>query len=134
MKVENLMVGDWYISTDDDRETLKQVTISDFIRGNIPNFKGIPLSIEILLKNEFGKYDFSESESGYTVFEYGAALLPVTLKEINNEWDGNIYKSGHYFEYGPVVNGKFYMLGEIHYVHELQHLLKGLQFGIDFKL
>ena len=126
------MIDDWCYLEDGDNKEIHQVTVNDFIKKDFDNLTPITLTIDILTKNEFHEYHYSENESAYTIFEYGDMLLPIAVREVNNEWRDNVYLGDHYFEYGPIINGEFCELGTIRYVHELQHLLKSLNFGINF--
>ena len=109
MEVNELMVGDWVICNHyQDKPFTKQFGVADFAKGEHEFCKPIPLTEDILVKNGFEK--FAESQ---TLFDY-------TDNDIHLEyWIGD---------------GCFrYYTAEIHYVHQLQHLLRlaGVQKEIE---
>lgn len=111
MKVENLMVGDWYYWEAEGKKYPYQVKPEDFVKGEISNFQPILLTREILLKNNF-KFNEIYYEGVFDIIE---------------EYNGNSWRVGRTIFEGH-SNPNTVKFCSIMYVHELQHLLK--QFGV----
>ena len=101
MKASDLMVGDWVICNHyQDKSFTKQFGIADFAKGEYEFCEPIPLSEEILVKNEFR----------IQVTHDNGRWLWVT----DNSW----------LAYSECHNYWYYEDMKITYVHQLQHLLR----------
>ena len=124
MKVEDLMIGDWYYWEADGKKYPLQVTKDTFKLSDedIANFQPIPLTQEILEKN-FTMYDLE-----YFIHEY-----PNHNPEENdyfsiyyNNWNGlsTIWKLEYVYGFYSDIETKSVSIVSIKYVHDLQHFLK----------
>lgn len=106
MKVEDLMIGDWYWWEAEGKKYPMQVTKDTFRLSDedISNFQPIPLTPEILEKN------------GLTNDPYGCHFKEdeYMALEISVEEEG-VYWTISYNEYSIL---------KLKYVHQLQHALK----------
>ena len=135
MKVEDLMIGDWYYWEADGKKYPMQVTKDTFKLSDedISNFEPIPLTKEILEKN-FTMYDLE-----YFIPEY-----PNHNPEENdyfsiyyNKWNGlsTIWKVEYIDGFYSDIETKSVSIVSIKYVHDLQQFLRLLKItDIDLKL
>ncbi len=135
MKVEDLMIGDWYYWEAEGKKYPMQVTKDTFKLSDedISNFQPIPLTQEILEKN-FTMYDLE-----YFIPEY-----PNHNPEANdyfsiyyNKWNGisTIWKLEYVDGFYSDVETKSVSIVTIKYVHDLQQFLRLLRItDIDLKL
>lgn len=105
MKVEELMVGDWYEWSADGKDYFYQVKPEDFAKDYVTNFNPIPLTPEILGKN------------GFILINEGYELPSKYLA--TSRFFVFINKSSN--SYYILVGGDWVTLM---YVHQLQHALK----------
>lgn len=117
MKAEELMIGDWVRVTNRIAKVhdMDRIVGVEFIDGGYDVFKieelePIPLTPEILEKNEFKKYH----DAAEDVDTYMSNYFPFLLIEDNGRWSLSTYDSA------PML---FFLL-YIDYVHQLQHLLR----------
>ena len=121
MKIEDLMIGDWYYWEAEGKKYPMQVTKDTFRLSDedISNFQPIPLTQEILEKN-FIMYDLE-----YFIPEY-----PNHNPEANDHFSIYHYKGLSYIwktEYIEDFYGdesKSVCVTSMKYVHDLQHFLK----------
>lgn len=109
MKIDELMVGDWYYWEAEGKLYPYQVKPEDFVKGEIPNFQPVPLTKEILEKNNF-KFNGLYYEG------------VVDISKVYNKDIWNIGKTrfdGH-------GDPDLISFCTISYVHELQNLLRPL--------
>ena len=135
MKVEDLMIGDWYYWEAEGKKYPMQVTKDTFKLSDedISNFQPIPLTQEILEKN-FTMYDLE-----YFIPEY-----PNHNPEENdyfsiyyNKWNGlsTIWKLEYVDGFYSDIETKSVSIVSIKYVHDLQQFLRLLKItDIDLKL
>lgn len=134
MKVEDLMIGDWYYWEAEGKKYPMQVTKDTFKLSDedISNFQPIPLTQEILEKN-FTIYDLE-----YFIPEY-----PNHNPEANdyfsiyyNKHSGisTIWKTEYIEEFYSDVETKSVCIVSIHDVHDLQHFLKSCVIDKEIKL
>lgn len=118
MKIDELMVGDWYYWEAEGKLYPYQVKPEDFVKEEIPNFQPIPLTSEILKKN------------GWVLKEWGShKQFQYTTKECGDEFTYKI----DYIEPHFIVSCFRHDL-EIMYVHQLQHILKTFEIKKDIIL
>lgn len=121
MKVEELMIGDWYYWEDEGKKYPLQVTKDTFKLSDkdISNFQPIPLTPEILDKNGI----LYEKLSFYYVIKDNKDLecTHYIYQTIQEDWAIGV-DTGAY---------DCSVFARIKYVHELQHALKLC--GIDKK-
>lgn len=122
MKVEDLMIGDWYYWEADGKKYPMQVTKDTFKLSDedISNFQPIPLTQEILEKN------FIMHDLEYFIPEY-----PNHNPEANDYFSIFYYKGlsciwkTEYIEgFFNEEDSKSVCITSIKYVHDLQHFLK----------
>lgn len=136
MVAENLMLDDWVIRKGIPIEPMqiagfdkfRNLVYMDFqgrgITENLDGIEPIPLTPEILEKNGFTYYDVGHKTMGWSIMdkEYFSSLIPFTLTD--NDFDT---ETGEY-KWGPVEDDReesfVREMGRIHYVHELQHVIK----------
>jgi hypothetical protein len=135
MKVEDLMIGDWYYWEAEGKKYPMQVTKDTFKLSDedIANFQPIPLTQEILEKN-FTIYDLE-----YFIPEY-----PNHNPEENdyfsiyyNKWNGlsTIWKVEYIDGFYSDIETRCASIVSIKYVHDLQQFLRLLKITyIDLKL
>lgn len=132
MKVEDLMIGDWYYWEADGKKYPMQVTKDTFKLSDedISNFQPIPLTQEILEKN-FTMYDLEyfipeypnhnpEANDYFSIYHH---------KGISSIWKTE-YVEGFYVE----EELRTVSIVSIKYVHDLQHFLKSCVINKEIKL
>lgn len=111
MKVTDLMIGDWVITSDG---IVKTVTRRDFEDNDFERYSSIPLTPEILEMNGFIRDGYLRLNLGDNLYlEY--YVYQNRLRKIFHgidEWDNHAEVKDITFEC------------QCHYVHELQHALK----------
>ncbi len=114
MKVTNLMVGDWVICNHyQDKPFTKQFGVGDFAKGEYEFCEPIPLTEEILVKNGFEKLnDETFLLKNQIEIEVGPKFSEVSARYEDYDRDYNSY------------NNNYIEIAIIHYVHQLQHLLR----------
>ena len=118
MKVEDLMIGDWYYWEADGKKYPLQVTKDTFklSDADISNFQSVLLTTETLEKNGFKKH-ISNTRMFYHHDEYRLSYYLVNK---------------HFTIYNQ-INGSL-VQRVITYVHELQHVLKLCGINKEIKL
>lgn len=113
MKVEDLMTGDWYWWEAEGKKYPLQVTKDTFklLDEDISNFQPIPLTSEILEKNDI----LYEKQSFYYVIKDDKNLeCTYYMQRVQGDWVVGV-------DIGAYDCSVF---ARIKYVHELQHALK----------
>ena len=113
MKVEDLMTGDWYWWEAEGKKYPLQVTKDTFklLDEDISNFQPIPLTPEILEKNDI----LYEKQSFYYVIKDDKNLeCTYYMQRVQGDWVVGV-------DIGAYDCSVF---ARIKYVHELQHALK----------
>ena len=113
MKVEGLMTGDWYWWEAEGKKYPLQVTKDTFklLDEDISNFQPIPLTPEILEKNDI----LYEKQSFYYVIKDDKNLeCTYYMQRVQGDWVVGV-------DIGAYDCSVF---ARIKYVHELQHALK----------
>ena len=113
MKVEDLMTGDWYWWEAEGKKYPLQVTKDTFklLDEDISNFQPIPLTPEILEKNDI----LYEKQSFYYVIKDDKNLeCTYYMQRVHGDWVVGV-------DIGAYDCSVF---ARIKYVHELQHALK----------
>ena len=117
MKLNELMIGDWVRFNDPDtKETeLHRISQEDF-SGNDKFwncFSGIEITAEILEANGFEKYG-------------NRCNIWLNGEDFDNHTEINYRIDQNWFDLKRMANRLyiFQLKGEVHYVHELQHLLR----------
>ena len=113
MKVEDLMTGDWYWWEAEGKKYPLQVTKDTFklLDEDISNFQPIPLTSEILEKNDI----LYEKQSFYYVIKDDKNLeCTYYMQRVQGDWVVGV-------DIGAYDCSVF---ARIQYVHELQHALK----------
>lgn len=132
MKVEDLMIGDWYYWEADGKKYPMQVTKNTFKLSDedISNFQPIPLTKEILEKN-FTTYDLE-----YFIPEY-----PNHNPKENDYFSiyhhkglSSIWKTEYIADFFIEEETKSVCIASIKYVHDLQHFLKSCVINKEIKL
>lgn len=134
MKVEDLMIGDWYYWEADGKKYPLQVTKDTFKLSDedISNFQPIPLTQEILEKN-FTMYDLEyfipeypnhnpEANDYFSIYYNRHSGLSTIWK-----WE---YVDGFYSD----LETRCASIVSIKYVHDLQHFLKSCVINKEIKL
>ena len=135
MKATDLMIGDWVIRKGVPEEPMRVYDIKTSVgtvyldqdgRGIIEKFENIepiPLTSEILKKNEFKKNIYYYSSHSYETYLLPKQEIFIGYHIIKwfkeDDWTiiHNIHDDDDYgFDYDEVIT--------IQYVHELQHILK----------
>ena len=136
MKADELMIGDWVIRRGVPEEPMRIYGMNVSVgiayldqdgRGvseKFENIEPIPLTLGILEKNGFTKYDVGHNVIGWSIMDddnlYSA--IPFTLTDNDFDTEPGEYK------WRPVEDDReesfVREMGRINYVHELQHLLK----------
>ena len=132
MKVEDLMIGDWYYWEAEGKKYPMQVTKDTFKLSDedISNFQPIPLTREILEKN-FIMYDLE-----YFISEY-----PNHNPEANDYFSifyykglSCIWKTEYIEDFFNEKDSKSVYITSMKCVHELQHFLKSCKINKEIKL
>lgn len=132
MKIEDLMIGDWYYWESEGKKYPMQVTKDTFKLSDedISNFQPIPLTKEILEKN-FTMYDFE-----YFISEY-----PNHNPKANDHFSiyhhkgvSSIWKTEYIEDFYVEEETKSVCIVAIKYVHDLQHFLKSCVINKEIKL
>lgn len=132
MKVEDLMIGDWYYWEADGKKYPMQVTKDTFKLSDedISNFQPIPLTKEILEKN-FTTYDLE-----YFIPEY-----PNHNPKENDYFSiyhhkgfSSIWKTEYIADFFTEEETQSVCIASIKYVHDLQHFLKSCAINKEIKL
>lgn len=113
MKAEDLMIKDWYYWEADGKKYPLRVTKDTFKLSNedISNFEPIPLTPEILEKNDI----LYEKQSYYYVIEDNKDLeCTYYIQQVQEDWAIGVDTGVYYCS----------VFAKIKYVHELQHALK----------
>lgn len=152
MRAEELMIGDWVKVNDVEHTHPLQVTeifkksgtlyatlywdgmpgnkIPDVLSADIDKILPIPLTVEILEKNDFS---YCESDGGcYGYFEesYSNQTMEIILFNVNSE-----YRNVQIHIDDPnEPNDVMLHLMECNYVHKLQHILKDCGIKKEIKL
>ncbi len=121
MKVEELMIGDWYWWEAEGKKYPLQVTKDTFKLSDedISNFQPIPLTPEILEKNGFNDTSFEANLK----YKYVIHTVEYQLGYYTKTNSFNVYKRG----IDPFYTKDVFCCGFqniVKYVHELQHALK----------
>lgn len=136
MEKEDLIIGDWVTRRGVPEEHMRicgmnvlagVVYLDQDGRGvteKFENIEPIPLTLKILEKNCFTKYDVGHNVSGWSIMDddnlYSA--IPFTLTDNDFDTEPGEYK------WGPIEDDReesfVREMGRINYVHELQHVLK----------
>lgn len=107
MKITELMVGDLVICNHyQDKPFTKQFGVADFAKGEYEFCEPIPLTEEILTKNG---WDFRDRQYAIECKEDERGIVELSRD-----------KDGYYWS----INWDEYQIIRIHYVHELQHILR----------
>lgn len=123
MEAKDLMIGDWVYNTHNRQNEqvaeigsgLVMLEYNDLYEYD--EIEPIPLTPEILEKNEFKKFDFLHIEGQYQWTWWENTLISATLwcRELNNDTkDGMVLK---------IEAPNFSLCLKVNYVHELQHAL-----------
>jgi len=132
MKVEELMIGDWYYWEAEGKKYPMQVTKDTFKLSDedISNFQPIPLTQEILEKN-FTMYDLE-----YFIPEY-----PNHDPKSNDYFSiyhhkgvSSIWKTEYIEDFYAEEETKSVCVTSIKYVHDLQHFLKSCVTDNEIKI
>ena len=132
MKVEDLMIGDWYYWEADGKKYPMQVTKDTFKLSDedISNFQPIPLTKEILEKN------FTTHDLEYFIPEYpnhnpkeNDYFSICHHKELSSIW-----KTEYIADFFTEEETKSVCITSIKYVHDLQHFLKSCVINKEIKL
>jgi len=132
MKVEDLMIGDWYYWEAEGKKYPMQVTKDTFKLSDedISNFQPIPLTQEILEKN-FTMYDLE-----YFIPEY-----PNHDPKSNDYFSiyhhkgvSSIWKTEYIEDFYAEEETKSVCVTSIKYVHDLQHFLKSCVTDNEIKI
>lgn len=122
MKVDELMIGDWFWWEAEGKKYPMQVKAEDFALSDddIANFEPIPITEEILKKNfednGYGCYDIFRNDDIGECLYYHFGYHTICYKPDKDSWSCSMPDD------------------EIKYVHELQHFLGGIKHKIDFKI
>lgn len=120
MKASELMLGDWVLDT----RTKKPLRVNPFMAEmEVPEWKPIPLTPEILEKNGFERENLITSYNHYTGIDNRVSLNDdFYCMNSRNMWNVHIDSE----DYSTIANC------ELTYVHELQHLLKLCNIDFEF--
>ena len=134
MKVEDLMIGDWYYWEINGKKHPMQVSKDTFglTDEDISNFQPIPLTKEILEKN-FTMYDLE-----YFIPEYPShnpeANDYFSIYHAQHSGLSTIWKTEHIEGFYGEEETKSVCITSIKYVHDLQHFLKSCVIDKEIKL
>ena len=132
MKVEELMIGDWYYWEAEGKKYPMQVTKDTFKLSDedISNFQPIPLTQEILEKN-FTMYDLE-----YLIPEYPNhdPKSDDYFSIYHHKGVSSIWKTEYIEDFYAEEETKSVCVTSIKYVHDLQHFLKSCVTDNEIKI
>ena len=140
MKIDELMVGDWYYWEAEGKLYPYQVKPEDFVKGEIPNFQPIPLTPDILRKNWF----MEESNQGDEEITFYYILTKEEMDKFSRYEECCAEEDFDYIirlfvsfdkitESDPEISFMDCCISfPINYVHDLQHFMKN--FGLDKRI
>jgi hypothetical protein len=120
MKANELMIGDWVTLSKGNWSENRQVELIDIemIAESVYLAEPIPLTPEILEKNDFLYYCVDDGYYGYFEESYSNQATEIILFNVNNE-NRNVQIHIKYHNDETILH-----LMECNYVHQLQHILK----------
>lgn len=120
MKATELMIGDWVTLSKGNWSENRQVELIDIemIAESVYLAEPIPLTPEILEKNDFLYYSVDDGYYGYFEESYSNQTTEIILFNVNNE-NRNVQIHINYHNDETILH-----LMECNYVHQLQHILK----------
>lgn len=114
------MIGDWVTLSKGNWSENRQVELIDIemIAESVYLAEPIPLTPEILEKNDFLYYSVDDGYYGYFEESYSNQTTEIILFNVNNE-NRNVQIHINYHNDETILH-----LMECNYVHQLQHILK----------